>query len=540
MNAPNKSGWRPAMTPAGEGQAAPVTTSGDRGLMLEEPLIFELAQPGGTGVDIDASEAAPLPALARFLRKEPAPLPGLTEPETVRHYTRLSRQNYAIDLGPFPLGSCTMKHNPRLNEKMARLPGFADVHPLQPVQTVQGALGAINELAHWLIELTGMHSVAMTPKAGAHGELCGLLCIKAAIDARGEDRRVILVPESAHGTNPATAAFAGFSVESIPATAEGRVDLAALKSKLGPNVAGVMITNPNTCGLFEPEMKAISDAVHAAGGYVYCDGANFNAIVGKVRPGDLGIDAMHINLHKTFSTPHGGGGPGSGPVVLSEALSPFGPLPYTARTKDGFVHLVEEGNAEDISREHFAGALNSFGRMAAFHGQMGMFTRALTYILSHGADGLRQVAEDAVLNANYVLRSLEDVLDAPFGASGPCMHEALFSDAGFAEGLSTLDIAKGLIDEGFHPMTVYFPLVVHGAMLVEPTETESKAGLDRFIASLRRLAERARAGDQSLKEAPAFAPRRRLDETQAARKPVLTWKGHTLPAGAPSLSEIGV
>ena len=518
MTALNASGWRPELGEAASTAATITTASGDRGLMLEEPLIFELGRPGTCGVDLDEPEAAPLPALARFLRKQPAALPGLTEPETVRHYTRLSRQNYAIDLGPFPLGSCTMKHNPRLNEKMARLPGFLDVHPLQPQQTVQGALGVIDELAAWLIALTGMHGVAMTPKAGAHGELCGLLCIKAAIEARGEDRPVILVPESAHGTNPATAAFAGFRVESIPATAAGRVDLAALKAKLGPQVAGVMITNPNTCGLFEPDMKAISDAVHASGGYVYCDGANFNAIVGKVRPGDLGIDAMHINLHKTFSTPHGGGGPGSGPVVLSQALAPFAPLPFVTREADGALRLVEE--------EDGAATLpGNFGRMAAFHGQMGMFTRALTYILSHGADGLRQVAEDAVLNANYVLRSLDGVLDAPFGQSGPCMHEALFSDAGLAEGFSTLDIAKGLIDEGFHPMTVYFPLVVHGAMLVEPTETESKAGLDRFIGSLRALAERARAGDASLKGAPHLAPRRRLDETQAARKPVLAWRG---------------
>ncbi|HEX4847050.1 MAG TPA: aminomethyl-transferring glycine dehydrogenase subunit GcvPB [Novosphingobium sp.] len=516
MNAPNASGWRPEM---GSAEAAPnQTASGDRALMLEEPLIFELGVPGGTGVDIDAPSADPLPALGKHLRQAIPPLPGLSEPETVRHYTRLSRQNYAIDLGPFPLGSCTMKHNPRLNEKVARLPGFADVHPLAPQQAVPGALEVINELAFWLIELTGMHGVAMSPKAGAHGELCGVLCIKAALQARGEDRKVMLVPESAHGTNPATAAFAGFEIENIPAGADGRVDLAALEARLGPDVAGVMITNPNTCGLFERDMKRIGDAVHAAGGYVYCDGANFNAIVGKVRPGDLGIDAMHINLHKTFSTPHGGGGPGSGPVVLSKALSPFGPLPYTVREADGSVRLVEE---EDAASEHPQG----FGRMAAFHGQMGMFTRALAYILSHGADGLKQVAEDAVLNANYVLRSLDGELDAPFGQAGPCMHEALFSDAGLAEGFTTLDIAKGLIDEGFHPMTVYFPLVVHGAMLVEPTETESKAGLDRFIGSLRSLARRAKQGDPALKSAPHFAPRRRLDETQAARKPVLAWKG---------------
>lgn len=518
----NQSGWRPT-APQG-GSAASPTFTGNKALMLEEALIFEIGSTETTGVEV-AEPVTTTSRLGNLARTAPIGLPGLSEPETVRHYTRLSRQNYAIDLGLFPLGSCTMKHNPRLNEKMARLPGFADVHPLQPVDTVQGALGVINELAMWLIELTGMHGVAMSPKAGAHGELCGILCIKAALEKRGEGhRKVVLVPESAHGTNPATAAFAGFTVEDIPATAEGRVDTEALKARLGPDVAAVMITNPNTCGLFERDLKAISDAVHAAGGYVYCDGANFNAIVGRVRPGDLGVDAMHINLHKTFSTPHGGGGPGSGPTVLSEALSPFAPLPYTARTKDGHIHLIEEERAEEFSIEHFGGKLDSFGRMTAFHGQMGMFTRALTYILSHGADGLRQVAEDAVLNANYVLRSLEDTLDAPFAFSGPCMHEAIFSDEGFPEGFSTIDVAKALIDEGFHPMTMYFPLVVHGAMLVEPTETESKAALDQFIDALRSVAQRAKAGDQSLKTAPHFAPRSRLDETLAARKPKLVWK----------------
>jgi len=510
----NPSGWRPSAPANESGEASTVT--GNRALMLEEPLIFEIGSIEQTGVDF-----ADLPRHASKLggleRIRPIGLPGLSEPEAVRHYTRLSRQNYAIDLGLFPLGSCTMKHNPRLNEKVARLPGFADVHPLQPLETVQGALQVINELAIWLLDLTGMYGVAMSPKAGAHGELCGLLCIRAALEARGDKRAVVLVPESAHGTNPATAAFAGYRVENIPANAAGRVDLDALRARLGPDVAAVMITNPNTCGLFEPEMKAISDAVHAAGAFVYCDGANFNAIVGKVRPGDLGIDAMHINLHKTFSTPHGGGGPGSGPVVLSEALAPYGPLPFAAKYPDGTYKIVEEESAAD---EH----PNAFGRMVAFHGQTGMFTRALAYILSHGADGLKQVAEDSVLNANYILRSLEDVLDAPFGGSGPCMHEAIFSDKGFAGGLSTIDLAKALIDEGFHPMTMYFPLVVHGAMLVEPTETESKASLDQFIAALRSIAERARAGDQAMKAAPVHAPRRRLDETLAARKPVLAYR----------------
>jgi glycine dehydrogenase subunit 2 len=511
----NQSGWRP--TAPEKGAAIAATFTGNKALMLEEALIFEIGSTDTTGVEV-AEPVSTTSKLGNLARTAPIGLPGLSEPETVRHYTRLSRQNYAIDLGLFPLGSCTMKHNPRLNEKMARLPGFADVHPLQPVDTVQGALGVIHQLAHWLVTLTGMHSVAMSPKAGAHGELCGILAIKAALEKRGEGhRKVVLVPESAHGTNPATAAFAGFVVEDIPATKEGRVDTDALVARLGPDVAGVMITNPNTCGLFERDLKAISDAVHAAGGYVYCDGANFNAIVGRVRPGDLGIDAMHINLHKTFSTPHGGGGPGSGPVVFSERLTPFAPLPFVEHTGEGAFHLVEE----ETAGEHHA---DSFGRMTAFNGQMGMFTRALTYILSHGADGLRQVAEDAVLNANYVLRSLEDVLDAPFAFSGPCMHEAIFSDEGFPDGFSTIDVAKALIDEGFHPMTMYFPLVVHGAMLVEPTETESKAALDQFIGALRSVAERAKAGDTTLKSAPHFAPRSRLDETLAARKPKLVWK----------------
>jgi glycine dehydrogenase subunit 2 len=505
------------------GDTAPPTTTGNRALMLEEALIFEIGGSETCGVDLP-----PAPAhesrLGDLGRSRPIGLPGLSEPETVRHYTRLSRQNYGIDLGFFPLGSCTMKHNPRLNEKVARMKGFADIHPLAPVSTVQGALAVIHQLAHWLVTLTGMDSVAMSPKAGAHGELCGVLAIRAALEARGDAREVILVPDSAHGTNPATAAFAGYRVEGIPAKPDGRVDTDALIAKLGPNVAGVMITNPNTCGLFERDLKIIADAVHKAGGFVYCDGANFNAIVGRVRPGDLGVDAMHINLHKTFSTPHGGGGPGSGPVVFSAALSPYAPLPFVEKVGEEY-RLVEEETAQD---QH----ASSFGRMVAFHGQMGMFTRALSYIMSHGADGLRQVSGDAVLNANYILRSLEGTLDAPFAHSGPCMHEALFSDDGMAEGFSTLDIAKGLIDEGFHPMTVYFPLVVHGAMLVEPTETESKAGIDQFIVALRSVAERAKAGDASLKSAPHFAPRRRLDETLAARKPVLVWKEPELAVAA--------
>jgi glycine dehydrogenase subunit 2 len=511
----NQSGWRPEAPVAGGLDAAP-TYTGNKALMLEEPLLFEIGGSDRTGVDLpDAPRVKS--RLAGLERLKPIQLPGLTEPEAVRHYTRLSRQNYAIDLGLFPLGSCTMKHNPRLNEKMARLPGFADLHPLTPVDGTQGALALIHLVAEWLKTLTNMPGIAMSPKAGAHGELCGLLAIRAAHEAKGDARKVILVPESAHGTNPATAAFAGYAVKGIPATGDGRVDLEALKAALSPEVAGVMITNPNTCGLFERDMIAICEAVHGVGGYVYCDGANFNAIVGRVRPGDLGVDAMHINLHKTFSTPHGGGGPGSGPVVFSQALAPYAPLPFVEKHDDRYV-LVEE---ETVAAE---GHSDAFGRMVAFHGQMGMFVRAAAYMMSHGADGLKQVSEDAVLSANYILRSLEDTLDAPFAASGPCMHEAIFSDAGFAEGFSTLDVAKGLIDEGFHPMTMYFPLVVHGAMLIEPTETESKAALDQFIGALRHVAAKAKAGDVALKAAPIHAPRRRLDETAAARKPVLVWK----------------
>ncbi len=483
-----------------------------RGLQQEEPLIFEIGRPGKCGVDLPEPSSR-RERLGPLKREGSIGLPDLSEPEVVRHFVRLSQKNYAIDAGLYPLGSCTMKHNPRLNEKMARLPGFADIHPLQPQKTIQGALELMTDLADWLKQLTGMPAIAMSPKAGAHGELCGVMAIKAALEARGESRARILVPESAHGTNPATAALCGFSVSAIPAGDDGRVDVAAFKEQLGPDVAGIMLTNPNTCGLFEKDIIEIADAVHEAGGYFYCDGANFNAIVGRVRPGDLGIDAMHINLHKTFSTPHGGGGPGAGPVVFSEALAPFAPLPYLVHETDEWrlIERAEEGDAQP------------FGRMTAFHGQMGMFVRALSYILSHGGDGLRQVAEDAVLNANYVLEELRGDMSAAF--EGRCMHEALF-DASFLQGtgVETLDFAKAMIDKGYHPMTMYFPLVVNGAMLIEPTETESKESLDRFIAALRDLSTAAKAGQvESFKNAPVHAPRRRLDETTAARKPILRW-----------------
>ena len=490
------------------------TFSGNKGLHLEELLIFEQGAAGRSGVDLPD-----LPKVKNRLggleRQTSIGLPGLSEPQVVRHYTRLSQKNYAIDAGLYPLGSCTMKHNPRLNEKMARLPGLADLHPLQPQSTVQGALRLIHTLAHWLKTLTGMPAVAMSPAAGAHGELCGLMTARAALEDRGDARKKVLVPDSAHGTNPATAAICGYVVEAIPLNNRGRVDLSALKAALNDDVAAFMLTNPNTCGLFEDEILEQSQAVHDAGGFFYCDGANFNAIVGRVRPGDLGIDCMHLNLHKTFSTPHGGGGPGSGPVVLSEALAPYAPLPWVVHRENGF-ELIEHA-ADDVDAK-------PYGRMKAFHGQMGMFIRALSYMMSHGADGLKQVSSDAVLNANYLLAQLSEELTLAY--EGPCMHEVLFDDR-FLEGtgVSTLDFAKAMIDEGFHPMTMYFPLVVHGALLMEPTETESRESLDQFVKTILNLARRAKSGDTKFfQKAPLYTPRRRLDETAAARQPTLRWR----------------
>jgi len=506
--------------PTGPG-AAGHSASGSA-LLPDEALLFEIGDTEHSGVDLPEVEIDG-DRLGGFVRQSPLDLPGLTEPEAMRHYVRLSRLNHSIDSGMYPLGSCTMKHNPRLNEKMARLPGFADIHPLQPASTVQGALGVMAELSHWLMTLTNMSAVALTPKAGAHGELLGMMAIRAAQVAKGQGHRtVVLVPESAHGTNPATAAFLGYTVKPIPARADGTVAVEAVKSALGPDVAAIMLTNPNTCGLFEPEIIEIAAAVHEAGAFFYCDGANFNAIMGVVRPGDLGIDAMHINLHKTFSTPHGGGGPGAGPVVLSEALAPFAPVPFL-RKGDAGLELVEHVADEAL------------GRITAFQGQMGMYVRALTYMLSHGGDGLAQAARDAVLNANYIKARLQDVFSVPF-PDHPCMHEVLFDDSFLSgTGVTTLDFAKALIDEGFHPMTMYFPLVVHGAMLIEPTESEPKQVLDRFADVMLELAQAAKSGDSDrFAAAPMKAPRRRLDETRAARAPKLTY---SKPAALPQAAE---
>ncbi len=526
---------RPTAPTAAETQDYP-TFTGNKGLQLEQPLLFEIGRADCTGVDFEDVTLNDN-ALGKFQR-DSIGLVGLSEPEAMRHYVRLSQKNYSIDAGLYPLGSCTMKHNPRLNEKMARLAGFSDIHPLQPISTVQGALQLMDTLSHYLLTLTGMEAVALSPKAGAHGEMCGMMAIKAALIARGEagTRTTVLVPISAHGTNPATAAQLGFTVRDVPARADGTVCVETVKSLLDDSVAAIMLTNPNTCGLFEREVKQIADAVHEAGGYFYCDGANFNAIVGKVKVADLGVDAMHINLHKTFSTPHGGGGPGSGPVVLSPALAKFAPVPFVKKVGNGYVliehtsssasepriHLKEDPRVKPEDDSHLA-----FGRMVAFHGQTGMYVRALTYMLSHGADGMRQASEDAVLNANYIKACLQDLYSVPFDVKF-CMHEALFDDRCLnGTGLTTLDLAKAMIDEGYHPMTMYFPLVVHGAMLIEPTESESLAALDLFIATMRDLMMRAQSGNPDIihqfKTAPHHTPRARLDETRAARSPKLRW-----------------
>lgn len=499
-----------------QSEPAQQSFSGNSGLMMEEPLIFEQSVEGKSGVDLPDTCPDMDLAIGDIEMRSEIGLPSLSEPQVLRHFTRLSQKNYSIDAGLYPLGSCTMKHNPRLNEKIARFSGFADIHPLQPQQTVKGALKVMEELSDWLLKLTGMQAVTLSPAAGAHGEFCGMAAIHAALEASGRQRKNVLVPDSAHGTNPASATALGYKIISIPSRENGRVDTEKMIAALDEDTAAIMLTNPNTCGLFEVDILKIAGATHKVGAYFYCDGANFNAIIGKVRPADLGIDAMHLNLHKTFSTPHGGGGPGSGPVVFSEALARFGPRPYLHRDEDG-LRLVE-----DVSEE--IEGYQSLGRIKAFHGQVGMFTRALAYMMSHGADGLRQVAEDAVLSANYIKASLMDIMQPSF--DGFCMHECLFDESFLkGTGVTVLDFAKALIDEGYHPMTIYFPLIVKGAMLIEPTETESKAELDRFIGTIRSLIERAQNGDINyFKQAPQNTPRRRLDETRAARKPILRYQ----------------
>ena len=494
-----------------------MTTAENRGLHYEENLMWEKERSDSCGVDL------PVPQNTKSRTGVEARgeigLPQLSEPQVLRHFVRMSTWNYSIDHGFFPLGSCTMKHNPRLNEKVARMKGFAHIHPMQPVSTVQGALAMMSELQDWLAELTGLPGVCLTPSAGAHGELAGMMTIRRAHEQKGQThKKIILTPDSAHGTNPATAVMCGFEVRNIPTKDTGRLTLAAFKEALyatdpkGADIAGMMVTNPNTCGLFEREIIEIADLLHKAGGYFYCDGANFNALVGKVRPADFGVDVMHINLHKTFSTPHGGGGPGSGPICCTEELAQYMPVPTVIRDEEGYALETREDRP------------SSLGTLKAFQGQFGMHVRALTYMLSHGADGLKQVSEDAVLNANYILSQLKDDYHVPY--EGPCMHECLLTDKKQKEqGVSTLDIAKALVEYGYHPMTVYFPLVLPGTMLIEPTETESKDAIDRFIGTMKKIAADAAAGkSEEFHAFPKSSPRRRLDEVKAARTPVLRWK----------------
>ncbi len=499
--------------------AKPVA-DGNRALQYEENLLWEKERSDHAGVDLPAREELPL--RTGVDAREEIGLPQVSEPAVLRHFVRMSTWNYSIDHGFFPLGSCTMKHNPRLNEKVARFAGFAHIHPKQPESTVQGALAMMYELQHWLGELTGLPGVCLSPAAGAHGELAGMMTIRRAHELNGQKRRkIVLTPDSAHGTNPATAVMCGFEVRNISTKGNGILDIEAFREALyltdpdGADIAGMMVTNPNTCGLFEKNILPIADLLHKAGGYFYCDGANFNALVGKIRPADFGVDVMHINLHKTFSTPHGGGGPGSGPICVTPELAKYMPVPTVVKENDTFRIETNKDRPETL------------GRLKGFQGQFGMHVRALTYMLSHGADGLKQISEDAVLNANYILRRLEKSYHAPFAHQGPCMHEALLTDKKQKDnGVSTLDIAKALIERGYHPMTIYFPLVLAGTMLIEPTETEDKETIDRFIHTMEELAEEAMrdgAGER-FHSYPHASPRQRLDEVKAARNPVLRWK----------------
>lgn len=492
----------------------------NRGLHYEENLLWEKERSDKPGVDFPDAEGLPL-RIGTEERREIG-LPQVSEPQALRHFVRMSTWNYSIDHGFFPLGSCTMKHNPRLNEKLARLPGFAHIHPMQPESTVQGALGVMHELQGWLGELTGLPGVCLSPAAGAHGELAGMMTIRRAHEQKGENkkRRIVLTPDSAHGTNPATAVTCGYEVRNMPTKENGMLTVEAFKEALyatdpdGTDVAAMMVTNPNTCGLFEKDILEISKMLHEAGAYFYCDGANFNALVGKVRPGDFGVDVMHINLHKTFSTPHGGGGPGSGPICCTEELAQYMPVPTVLKEGDSYRLETNTDRPETL------------GRLKGYQGQFGMHVRALSYMLSHGADGLQSVSEGAVLNANYILHSLKDDFHAPFAHQGPCMHEALITDKLQKDNhVTTLDMAKALVENGFHPMTVYFPIHIPGTMLIEPTETESKDAIDRFISVMKNIAADAAAGkEEEFHSFPQSTPRKRMDEVKAARNPILRWQ----------------
>jgi glycine dehydrogenase subunit 2 len=472
-----------------------------------------MSSPGKVGYqlpELDVPAVEPQEALgASNVRADIEDFPEVSEVEAIRHFTRLSTWNYAIDLGMYPLGSCTMKYNPRVNELVARTEGLAWAHPYQPQQLSQGAMEIMARMEAALAEIAGMDAVTLQPAAGAHGELTGILLIRALLASRGDPRRKILVPDSAHGTNPATAAIAGYEVSNIPSNEHGMIDVENLARIVDEDVAALMITNPNTLGIFERNIRAIADILHAKGALLYMDGANMNALTGITRPGENGVDVMHLNLHKTFSTPHGGGGPGSGPVAVKAEFEPFLPVPRLVR-RNGEWHF-------DYGRPQ------SIGRVRAFYGSFGVLVRALAYIMAHGGEGLRNATADAVLNANYIRKALEAYYDLPHDA--PSMHECVFSDSRqAARGVHSGDIAKRLIDYGFHPYTVSFPLIVHGALMIEPTETESKREMDLFIDAMISIAKEVEDNPKLVLEAPHSTRIGRVDEVAAARKPVLRWK----------------
>src|SRR5271166_2596554 len=490
-----------------------MTRKATRHISQNEGLIFEKSSAGKAAwklPPLDVPEVDTAKVLGRQERMDLGNMPEVSEIEIIRHFTRLSTWNYAIDLGMYPLGSCTMKYNPRVNEAVARVEGIANGHPYQPDKISQGALHIIKTLSEQLIEITGMDAITLQPAAGAHGEMTGLLMVRAYHRFKGNARKKILIPDSAHGTNPATAAMVNYAVENLKSDSRGMVDIAALEAQTNEDVAALMLTNPNTLGVFEQDIHKIADILHAKGGLLYMDGANMNALVGKVRPGDFGVDVMHLNLHKTFSTPHGGGGPGSGPVAIKKKLEPFLPTPILVAKPDGTLGF-------DYNRPQ------SIGRVRMFYGNFGMFVRALAYIMANGPEGLRQTTEDAVLNANYIRKGLEGSYELPYDT--PTMHEVVFSDRiQTRKGIKTGDIAKRLIDYGFHPYTVSFPLVVPGALMIEPTESESKEELDQFIDAMKQIAREAEESPEIIADAPYHTRVTRLDETAAARKPVLRWK----------------
>ncbi|HEY8447715.1 MAG TPA: aminomethyl-transferring glycine dehydrogenase subunit GcvPB [Thermomicrobiales bacterium] len=480
--------------------------------MAVEPLIFELSKPGRRGIRFPEPDV-PETELPAELQRDRLDWPEVSEIDVIRHYTRLSQKNHAIDINFYPLGSCTMKYNPKINEAVVRDPRFANLHPLQDPATAQGVLQLMYELQEMLAEISGFSAVTLQPAAGAHGELTGVLIARAYHAERGDTaRRKILVPDSAHGTNPATAAMAGFEVVTLPSDERGNVDLAALRQLVGPDTAALMITNPNTLGLWDEHIQEVVQIVHEAGGLVYNDGANFNAILGIARPGDLGIDIMHFNLHKTFSTPHGGGGPGSGPVGVRAGLEAYLPSPHLRKVE-----------TDGETRYEWYEPERSIGRIHSFYGNVGMHIRAYTYIRMHGAAGLRQVSEDAVLAANYLLANLRDRFEVAYDRT--CMHEFVLSATRQKRnGVRALDIAKRLLDFGVHPPTVYFPLIVSEALMIEPTETESKESLDNFIAAMRQIADEAENSPEVVTSAPHNTEYKRLDEVSANRNLNLRWR----------------